>query len=186
MKTQNIKREHLKIIYDAICPDWQKKIQDILLWNTDSIVKIDEQLVLEGYNAANDKQRALLEKYFTIPKEANYKDFNDILEAASVTLDSILPWKGKSLTKQQKSQNAEAKLFLYALVRNKGWKPNFKNTNEQKWFVWKDFSEGGFGLTSVYWLCCCYFPSGLYLEKKQYSDDLIKYHKDILDDYFME
>lgn len=186
MKTQSIKRQHLKFIYDAVCDDWKKKIEAIILWNNDSIIEVDESLILEGYSVANEKQKVLLENYFKIPKEANYADFDDILKAAGTTLKEILPWQGKDLTRQQKSQNAEAKLFLYATVRNKGWKPNWKDSSIYKWFVWKDFSGSGSVLHSYGWLYGCGCPSGLYLEKKQYSDDLIKYHKDILDDYFME
>lgn len=186
MKTQKIKREHLKIIYDSVCDGWQKKIEAIILWNNESMIEIDETLILEGYNAANEKQKDLLERYFKIPKEANYADFDDILKSVGKTLKEILPWQGKDLSKQQKSQNAEAMLFLYAEVRNKSWKPNWKDLNQQKWFIWKEFSGGGGLLRSFYWGYFCYCPSGLYLEKKQYVDDLIKYHNGVLNDYFME
>lgn len=34
-------------------------------------------------------------------------------------------------------------------VLNEGWKPNYKNSNERKWWVWVEWKDTGFGFSAA-------------------------------------
>ena len=63
------------------------------------------------------------------------KTFDDVLEAANLTLNEVIPWKNAK-TKRQKFQNAVAKIQLIAEVLNEGWKAKFGigQNNYYPWF----------------------------------------------------
>ena len=64
--TQKIKRSELKVIYDSVCQNWQNKIKEELLWNSNDIIKIKEDIILQMYNEVTLEQKKLIEKYFVI------------------------------------------------------------------------------------------------------------------------
>ena len=137
MKTQKISKSDLKVIYDSVCRDWQKKLQDILLWSEGKTVEIPEELIKQGYEAANSEQKQLIEKYFTItvvkPITERVKNFEDILEISGKSLEEIIPWKNAK-TKIQKSQNTYAKIQLIEEVLNERHIFDFNNSNEYKYY----------------------------------------------------
>lgn len=141
MKTQNIKRSNLKVIYDNVCENWQKIITDMLLWNTKDIIEIEEAIILKGYNQANPEQKVLLEKYFKIntPKDLTkiLKTWEDVLNYANEKGYTFsLPYLKSTKVKEEISLNALCKIHLLAKVFNEGWIADFKDSNQYKYYPW--------------------------------------------------
>lgn len=157
---QSIKRSDLKKIYDSINESctWRKRIQDTILWSDDSKIEVEDKDIVQGYNEANSDQKKLIEKHFKIntPKKIidRVKNFDDILDIAGLTLEEVIPWKNTK-TKKQESQNAFAKLQLIEEVLLEGYKFDWNNSSEYKYFPYFTFKARGEGL--VY---CSYHYSG--------------------------
>src|SRR6187402_1946169 len=151
-KTQWIKKSDLKIIYGVICKGWQEKLQEILLWSEGKEVEISEEMLQDGYKAADASQKKLIEKYFTIstPKKLmdKIKNFQDVLDLAGVEEEDILPYK-KATTRNQKRLNALAKIQLVEEVLNEGWVADFSNS-DYKYYPYFE-KKAGSG-----WVCNCY------------------------------
>lgn len=186
MNTQKIKKSDLKVIYSSVCENWQKKLQEILLWSEGKEVEISEELIQQGYKEANNDQKKLIEKYFKIetPKSIidKIKDINSVYEILGVKRN--LPYKNPK-TKEEKCLNATYDLLNIAKAYNGDWVPDWKNSNEQKWYIYKYFSEGGFGLDVYFYCNGCSYSSGLHLQKKEYCENIKVKFKNILEDYFM-
>lgn len=146
MNTQKIKKSDLKIIYDSVCQDWQKTLQDLILWSEGIEVEISNDLIEKGYNQANDSQKKLIEKYFKIENLdilSKIKDFKDILKLSGKTLKD-LPYQ-KPITENQVKLNALFKIQLIEEIVNGGWKPDWSNSNEYKYYIW-------FELKNKFWV----------------------------------
>lgn len=186
MKTQKITRSNLKIIHDQVCEGWQKTIKDLILWTDNKEIEIEESLILKGYNEGNAAQKKLIEKYFKIntPKSIieQIKDMESVVKILEV---AYKPPYNSPKTKEEKSINAQYKLFLICKAYNGDWTSDWKNSSEYKWGIYKYFSGGGFIFGCHDWNSSCGLSSGLHLQKKEYGNDIIKKFKTILDDYFM-
>ena len=65
MKTQTITKKNLKTIYDVACPSWKTKLEDYARRNPfDSEVELTQSEIDEMYNASDDKQKVVLNKFF--------------------------------------------------------------------------------------------------------------------------
>jgi len=131
---QKIKRKNLKLIYDSISENckWRKKIEDLILWSDNENIEIPEEMILDGFKEGNEEQKELIQKYLivNIPKSIieRCSSFEDVLKISGKTLKEILPWQ-KPINKQQKSQNALAKIQLITEVYNEGIELDWKNSN---------------------------------------------------------
>ena len=169
--TQKISRVNLKVIYDNVCQDWKNIITDMLLWNVESFIEIEEETILKGYNQANSEQKILLEKYFKIntPKDLTktLKTWKDVLKYAKEKgYNFKLPYSEKTQVKEEISLNALCKIHLLAKVFNEDWTANFKDSTQYKYYPWfKRKSsgwvfDGGFRFScSVGWGALSYFKS---------------------------
>lgn len=171
--TQKISRVNLKVIYDNVCQDWKNIITDMLLWNTESSIEIEEDIILKGYNQANLKQKLLLEKYFKIntPKDLTkiLKTWKDVLKYAKEKGYSFnLPYSEKTQVKEEISLNALCKIHLLAKVFNEDWVADFKNSNQYKYYPWFEKKSSGWvfdgvsycrASSSVGWGALSYFKS---------------------------
>lgn len=184
MNTQKIKKSDLKLIYNSICQDWQKKLQEILLWSEGKEVEISEELIQQGYKEANNDQKKLIEKYFKIetPKSIidQIKDINSVYKILGVKRN--LPYKTPK-TKEEKCLNAIYDLLNIAKAYNGNWIPDWKNSNEYKWVIY--FSGGGSGLDCSYVNHGCSYPSGAHFSKKEYAEDSKVKFENIWLDFFM-
>lgn len=86
------------------------------------------------------------EEYFSQKITDRIKTFNDACESLGINPDEAVPKKidgpdGESLT-------AYSMMFIIARALNEGWKPNWNNSNEYKYYPWFDMSAGsGFSFT---------------------------------------
>lgn len=183
-KTQLIKKSDLKVIYDQICENWQKKLQEILLWSEGKEIEISEELIQQGYKEANNNQKKLIEKYFKI--ETSKDICQQITNISSVYrilgIKRNLPYK-IAKTKEEKCLNATYDLMNIAKVYNGNWTPDWKNSNQYKWTIY--FSGVGSGLVCFYCYSYCCYPSGAHFSKKEYAEDSKIKFKDIWLDFFM-
>lgn len=146
--TQKIKRSDLKVIYDNVCQDWKNIITDMLLWNVESSIEIEEETILKGYNQANSEQKVLLEKYFKINKPINLiekiKTWKDVLKYAKEKGYTFnLPYPEKTKVKEEISLNALCKIHLLAKVFNENWVADFNNSNQYKYYPWFEKKSSG-------------------------------------------
>jgi len=143
---QTISKKNLKVIYLAVCQRWQKTLQDILLWSEGSEVELSNELILKGYNEADENQKKLIKKYFKIEDldiTSKVKNFKDILKLSGKTLKEILPYQ-KPIAENQVKLNALAKIQLIEEVLNQGWKPTWNNFNEYKYYPYFELQKVGF------------------------------------------
>lgn len=84
-----------------------------------------------------------------------------------------------------KDEAAYKKLKLLIEVLNEGWKPNWEDTDERKWFPWFDMSSGfGFSHSNcVRWLTATSVGSRLCFKSEALSDYAAKQFIDIYRDF---
>lgn len=186
--TQKISKKNLKEIYSNVCEGWQKKLTEILLWSEGKEVELENSMIEQGYKEANPEQKKLIEKYFTIntPKKMidKVKTFQDILDLAGVEESDILPWKGSKLTKNQKSQNALAKIQLICDVYNEGMEFDFKNSRQYKYYPYFEKNTQGCVIYSFsFWHTDANVPSGCYFKSSELAMDAGRKFIDIYKDY---
>lgn len=160
MNTQTISRKHLKLIYNSdICSGWKNKITETLKAQSfEDVITVDNKDLNTAYSDANASQKKMIEKYFiiTIPKKISdqISNFYDILKKLGRTSEQILlyPYFGKSLTKNQISQNGLAKIQCITEVYNDGTILDWDNNNQYKYYPYFRKISGGWALDGV---DCC-------------------------------
>ncbi len=68
------------------------------------------------------------------------KTMTDVYAAKGTTESEFLPYANPE-TDLQKGVNAAAKLFLLAEVLNEGWKPDWNDNNQRKYYPWFDMED---------------------------------------------
>ncbi len=152
--TQKIKRSELKVIYDNVCQDWQNKIKEELLWNSNDIIEIKEDIILQGYNEADSIQKELIRKYFKIntPEKLidKLKTWKDVLKYAKEKGYTFnLPYLEKTKVKEERSLNALCKIHLLAKVFNEEWVADFSNPNQYKYYPYFEKKNSGWDFYGV-------------------------------------
>ena len=115
------------------------------------------------------------------------KTFEDACKALNIDPSKALLDVSGMPVHHQKATIAHAKLVIIAEALNEGWKPDWKNSSEWKYYPWFRMSSGS-GL--AYYVCgthSSYSPVGSRLCFK--SSDLAEYageqFKDLYEDYFL-
>jgi hypothetical protein len=78
----------------------------------------------------------------------NIKTFEDACKVLNLDPEKILPDVSFVPQQHQAAITAATKLFIIANALNGGWKPDWNNLDQHKWFPWFDM-EKGFRLCSV-------------------------------------
>lgn len=108
------------------------------------------------------------------------KTFEDACREAGVSPESLFTKKDTI------DERAYKKLKLIISVINEGWKPDWTNTSEYKWYPWFTVRPGGFGFSFsiyVYWdtAACC--GSRLCLSTEEKADYVGKQFEDIYNEF---
>lgn len=189
MEKQKISRAHLKELYDmkGVCTHYKSKIEEYLkkdLFSTS--IEISQDDINSAFSAADSSQKKSMLKFFK--KEESIMDkisgWKDVLKELGITEDSLNLIKN-ARSAEDKAANALKKIFCITKVYNKGWIPNWKNSNEYKYFPYLYFSDGRWSVCCLY---CYYYvvcPSGVYFKDEPSALDAIWKFRDIYDDYFM-
>lgn len=186
MKTQTIPREKLAELYNmsGVCSKYKTKIETYLKNDLFAAkIAIFEGDIEDAFGAANREQVKVMLKYFKRASSEieNWKDILRINKITEASLKLILNPK----TKEEQSRNGYTKLLYIGKAYNKGWIPNFKDTSEEKWYVYKYYSGGRWfvGVLDNYGYVCR--PSGVYFKTKKDALDSYNKFKDIYEGYWM-
>ena len=133
-------------------------------------IAIDKATLIKIYNIADTKGKALLEKLhgkqvFQKSITEQVKTFEDACKLLGITPNTVF-------TKaDNKDDIAFKKLKVIAAALNQGWKPNWKDGNEYKYYPWFDLSKG-FVLVNVH---CRYQHSNVSSRLYFVSEDIARY-----------
>lgn len=192
---QKLKRIDLINLYKKFdCSDWKTKIKKYLeksALEIDSFeIEIEEQDIKYAISNGNSTQKEALEDAGlnlgnNIKREI--KTIEDILKKLDKKRSDIVPWKTPK-NKAQKSQNAFALIQAITEVYNEGYKFNWNNSNEYKYYPWfrKD-AHGGWALDGVFYIFAgaCY-GFGSYFKSEELARDVANKFIDIYIDYLPE
>lgn len=153
--TQKIKRKDLKIIYSQVCPNWQKIIAEITMFEEGSEIEVENSLILKAYNKADVEQKKLVTKYFEVKSdkvEDRIKTLKDVYKELSLNREDIIPYKSPK-NKLQKAANSFIDISHISLALNQDTTfPDFDNRNQYKYYPW--FEKKSSGWVVIY--CAAY------------------------------
>ena len=150
-------------------------------------------IVPKGYEIDKELstfEKIVFKKIIPIPKSIieRVNSFEDILKISGKTLKEILPWQNP-INKQQKSQNALAKIQLITEVFNEKQKEDWKNNTQYKYspYFQRNAHGGPWSFYSSYlWFSGASLCFGCYFKTKELSDNAGKKFIDIYKDYLPE
>lgn len=189
MKLQTITRKNLQIIYNSVCQTWQNKITELLKSQQfNELISVEDKLLTQAFNEADSDKKKMLKKYFKFPESIidRVKNFNDILKLSDKTLSEVIPYL-KPKNKKERSLNAFAKIQLISEVLNQGWKPNWNNSNENKYYPYFIKNSRGWSVSSCdYWSSIAGGGFGSYYQTSELALFAGKTFIDIYSDYLPE
>lgn len=164
MKTQLIKKSDLKLIHDVACTSWKTKLESYAskdLFSNE--IELTEEEINEMFEASDEKQTKALLKFFSKAKSITdkIKTFEDACNSLNVNpSDYKTPYE---------------KLCIIIKALNEGWKPNFSNSNENKYYNWFKVENGSFVFVD-----CFYCSDDVFLHSALYfkNSNLALYCKD--------
>ena len=116
-------------------------------------LKVLKENAVKAHEAADANGKKLLEGLF--PGELvpvlitdRVKTFEDACEVLGIDPDAQLPYDPTN--KFELAMNAFAKLNFIVKALNEGWEPDWKNSNQYKYYPWFKANESGFGFSLTY------------------------------------
>lgn len=103
-------------------------------------LKIDKQRVLSAADKCSTVKEVLRELFPEAFKKTDFKSiktFEDACESLDINPSDINFFAADSL-----DETAYKKLKIIAKAINQGWKPDWNNTNQQKWWPYFNLSSG--------------------------------------------
>lgn len=182
METQTIDRENLKKIYDVACTNWKSKIESYANRNPflDSI-ELKQSEIDEMFNASDDKQKAILNKFFKRPLGImdRVKSFKDACNVLGLKIDSVFS------STDSKDDIAFKKLKVIIKALNEGWYPNWENEGEYKYFNYFKM-KGVFSYWSTDNYCTgTSVPSALCLKSKVLAEYAVEIALEEYKEYYL-
>lgn len=175
--TQKVPYEGMKAIYDIACDTWKQKIEKMTKVFSDTT--LTEAQVTEMFGAASKEQTKTLKLWL---KETGDIDKDLIQEK----LDALtLPYRSKTLTKEQKSVNALVQLLTIAPCFNGDVELTWKDTTKGKYFPYKYYSGGGWVLGYGGWYDAADLVSGVCYKDSKSALKAYEMFPEIFDDYTM-
>jgi len=115
-------------------------------------LKIEDTTARKLYKDAAPEFKALLEEnfgkdFFSTNITDRVKTWDDVLEISGKDENDILPYRNP-INKQQRSQNALAKIQLITDVLNEGTVFDFNNRNQPKYYPYFEKTPSGWVLVS--------------------------------------
>lgn len=141
---QKIKRKGLLEIYNNVCESWKEEITKLVLFQTTDEIEVSDDLIDKAFDEANNSQKEMLNKYFKCIENdiSNIKDFKDILKISDKKLKDVLIYESPK-NKQEVKINALCKIMLISEVLNNGWKIDWSNHNQYKYYPYfKNYGSG--------------------------------------------
>lgn len=142
-----------------------------------------------AYPKASAPQKEVLESVFGkeafAPKVTDQvKTFEEACSVLGIDSKKILPYT-KATTPDQKALNAAAKLFIIARALNQGWKPDWNDSSQWKYYPYFKMKSGfGFSYTRTdYGLTTSHVGSRLCFKTEELATYAGKQFESIYNDY---
>lgn len=166
-----IKKTEFQKLYNIACEGWKKtfndKLKDFIFTDT---IDFEEKFIEEIEKACTKDQESTFREIFkkflkedTFSKVTNYTSLCKELGEEELELSDF-----KFLAKEYRIKAlAGAKIQQMEKYFNKGWKPNYKDQNEQKWYIWWVNDKNSWSVYSLGYHCCsCGAWAGVYQTQK--------------------
>jgi len=159
METLQITKENAIKAYNAGCPDVKNSLS--ILFGADTF-----------------KPKSIMDRVKTFEDACGVLDITPANQV-SVTIDGAMNQDAKSI-------QAYCKLIIIARALNEGWKPNWDNGNEKKYWPWFNMSSSGLSCSGH----GCDFSyssvgSRLCFKNRELAEYAAKQFQDIYRDYFL-
>lgn len=164
-QTQKILATDLTRFYNIVCDSWQKKITEYLLeFAGQKYIEVENSVIVEAYLKADTNVKKLLEKYFTIEREKDLFEFDTYAKVCKGLKEKELQLKDF----YSKKSWVQAKIQQLEKFFNQGWKPNWKDKSEHKWYPYFSIGDSGELVFSGSNFFCVYFYgfAGFYKDEK--------------------
>ena len=108
-------------------------------------LELSDEKALELYKNADPIFRSLLEEnwskeFFNQDITDRVKSVKDAFKIANINYENFIQDLKNSIFR--KDEIGKRKLEIIAKVLNEGWKPNWKDSNEEKWYPWFEYKDG--------------------------------------------
>lgn len=187
--TQAISRSNLKELHSlsGVCDEYKKKIERYLTNNLFSgDIDVSQEDINKAFNDASVEQKAVLSKFFK--KTSIITDINtwqDVLEKLGVRETSLRLVRNPK-NKESRARNAFTKLLYITKAYNGDWAPDWINSSQYKYYIYKYFSGGAWSVSTDYYGGSFVFLSaGLYFETREKALDSYEKFEQIYNEYFM-
>ena len=155
-------------------------------------LETNKEDAVKAYESASKKEKVLLEKLFG--KEAfvsniteRVKTFDEACKVLDIKPD--LPDVSKMPKQHQKALIAHYKLVIIAEALNEGWKPDWTNYNEYKYYPWFKYSKSRscFMFDGSAWLDTITDSTGsrLCFKTKALAEYIGKQFEELYNEYFL-
>ncbi len=120
-------------------------------------LKIEKANALKAHDGATDKGKELLENLFgknVFLKDIKdrIKNFEDVLKEAEISKAAF----AKQCTGLEADEIAYKKAKLVCSIVNEGWVPDWKNSNQYKYFPWFNMNDSSSDDGFSYYDCVCW------------------------------
>lgn len=180
MKNQTVPYEGMKAIYDVACESWKKKIKEMTSLFEDTT--LTEKQITEMFDAADVKQKKVLEKYLKEPGN-RISNWLDILDYHGVR-EFEVPYKNPK-TSQERQLNATVYASKIAEAFNDGKALTWENREEFKYMPYKYYTGGSWSVVFDYYYDCACCPVGLCFTTAKDALRAYELFPEIYDDYYM-
>jgi len=201
MKTQSISRADLTKLYGTACDGWKQRIGELALSQSGGTIEVSNDLIYEAYEAANAAQKKMLTKHFEIVSNKitdRIKTWDDVVR--ELKLDEKKPSFTKSLSELiqkllgiEKSKEELATIAFWKINKisqalNEGWKPDFTNYNQYKYYPYFERKKSGWVLCSdcFDFIDCAFLGSGYFYKTRELAMYAGEQFLDIYKDYLPE
>lgn len=113
-------------------------------------ITIDKEKLVQAYKAATDEQKQLLtnlygEEIFRPEYITEHiKTFDDAFRALSAKHTLVREFVNKISYNSSSDLKAYMMLRIICAALNEGWEADYRNPNQEKWFPWFTYRDGGF------------------------------------------
>lgn len=177
-----IKRQELKRIFDIACTTWKPTIEEYAKRNPfGEEITFTEEEINKMLKASTKEQLPIVKEVFGIKE--TWRDITTLEKAIDILGNEDVEVQKLNVLLQIDNIDeiiAEQKLVIIIKAVNEGWKPNFDDTYQSKWFLW-------WYLGKNFRLYCAdgssYVPPRLCLESKEKAIFMSENFKSLYEKY---
>ncbi|MBS1775340.1 MAG: hypothetical protein JSS64_03565 [Bacteroidetes bacterium] len=148
---------------------------------------LDKKTARKLYPSASPEFKTMLEETFSkafFPQSITdrVKSFEDACEVLGYNPNTVLPHP--TLTEDSEAIIAFAKLSIIRKALNEGWKPDWNNSSQYKYYPWFDM-RGAFSYVSYGWSAGSHVGSRLCFKSRDIAEYAAHQFLDLYRDYFV-